>query len=89
MRTSAKRDITEPAIVEALQKAGCTVKRVSSDSIPDLLVVLPSSETVLVECKSKGGRLTPAQQDFLSTWPGRVIIAFSPEQALQDLGLAE
>jgi Holliday junction resolvase len=86
-RKSAKRDASEPAIVEALEKAGCQVVRLSQTGIPDLLVCLPDARMVLVECKTGRGKLTPEQVAFIDYWQGKVVIAHSPYQALLQLEL--
>ena len=83
---AAKRDINETAIIHALLGAGATVHQMSAPGMPDLLVGY-RKETYLVECKSKGGKLTPAQATFISGWLGRpVIVAYSAEEALRGIG---
>lgn len=81
-RHDAKRDTTEPEIIAALEQAGCQWKRLSDKAIPDLLVCAPNGETILIECKSKGGKLTPPQVDFFNTWRGKKFIAHSAEEAI-------
>lgn len=88
-RDDPKRDASEPAIIEGLVKAGCTVKRLSQAGIPDLLVCTPSLDTVLIECKTGNAKHTKAQADFFRDWPGRAYTANSPESALKQLGLGE
>ena len=63
MRYAAKRDTTEPAIVDALQRFGCTVVRLSQAGVPDLLVRTPDGCAHLVECKAPHGTRTPAQSE--------------------------
>lgn len=60
MRWDAQRDKAEPAVVQALQLAGWTVEKVSAKGFPDLLCVR-RGVVVLLEVKSKGGRMKPAQ----------------------------
>lgn len=66
MRHAAKRDAVEAAIVEALERCGMIVLRLSDPGIPDLLVGRhfygnePSWR--LIEVKSPGKSLTPAQE---------------------------
>lgn len=92
MRTAARRDVTEPAIIAALQKAGCQVQQLSAKDIPDLLVCLPEwmdNRMALVECKTGRGKLRPGQVAFFETWRGLKIKANTPESALAQLGLME
>jgi len=60
VRWDAQRDKAEPAVVQALQLAGWTVEKVSAKGFPDLLCVR-RGVVVLLEVKSKGGRMKPAQ----------------------------
>lgn len=86
----AQRDAAEPAIVDALEQAGCTVYRY----LPvDLLVVHPSfAEPRLLECKTPtktGKRRTrhdQAEQDAFIAATGTPVV-MTPEAALAALGL--
>ena len=60
MRWAAQRDAAEPAVVRALRLAGWTVEQVSAPGFPDLLCVR-RGQVALLEVKSKGGRMKPAQ----------------------------
>jgi len=90
-RRAAKRDSVEPEIVEALVKAGCTVERLSKKGVPDLLVGFIDPDTnvptnILMEAKSKGGKLTQDQIDWIAKWQGQVYVVYSIEEALQAVG---
>lgn len=95
LRWNAKRDAGEPAIIEALEKAGCLVERLSGRGVADLLVcVKPHSmnrihvRLVLLEVKERKGRLTAAQQEKIRKgWP--VMVARSPLQALAAVGMIQ
>jgi hypothetical protein len=64
VRRAAKRDITEPAIKDALEGDGWEVTPVSDESIPDLLCS-KRGVWMIVECKSRGGTLTEKQKAFI------------------------
>lgn len=84
MRWAAQRDEAEPAVVQALELAGWTVERVSAPGFPDLLCVR-RGVAVLLEVKSKGGRMKPAQVQLharLRTAGLVVAIVTTPEEAL-------
>lgn len=89
-RRAARRDANEPAIVEALQRAGATVVRLA---LPvDLLVGyrgLWRLYEVKDGAKPKSRRkLTDGQQDFVSLCAARglpVHVVETPEQALISL----
>lgn len=68
-RRAAKRDSAEPAIIEALRAAGASVVQLSDSGLPDLLIGW-RNVTILAEVKSKTGKLTRAQETFLSQWKG-------------------
>lgn len=60
-----KRDATEGALVEYLEKRGALVARLSCKGIPDLLVGF-CGRWLLLECKSEAGSQTKAQREFFS-----------------------
>ncbi len=65
MRRAAKRDLAEPAIVEALRDAGYWVWCISSPGFPDLCVGRQGvNRIVLLEVKDGSGELTDAQLKF-------------------------
>lgn len=67
-RFNARRDINEKEIVEAFQKAGCSVERI--DTPMDLLVSI-NGTNILVEVKSgKKSKFTKRQEKFIATWQG-------------------
>jgi hypothetical protein len=82
-RFANKRDISEPAIVELLRAAGCTV--VLMDKPTDLLIGY-RGKTAIAECKTGKGKLTKDQKDFLASWRGSpVIILRTPADAIETL----
>lgn len=79
---AAKRDKSEQSIIQGLQALGYSVMTISEAGKPDLLVC-KDGQAWLVECKSKGGKLTPAQERFIATWTGcPVIVAKTIEEVL-------
>lgn len=91
-RRAAKRDASEPLIVEAFVRAGCHVMRHSATGEPDLFVFRPDGTFLaLVEVKrtrQKGDReghatLTPAQVKWRAIWRGPAPVRVeTPEQAV-------
>ncbi|ATB41153.1 nuclease [Cystobacter fuscus] len=84
MRYAAQRDKAEPAVVRALQLTGWTVVPVSAPGFPDLLCVR-RGVVVLLEVKSKGGRMQPAQVELharLRVAGLAVAVVTTPEEAL-------
>jgi hypothetical protein len=69
MRRAAKRDTAEPAIVEALERAGWTVKRVSGHDLPDLFCSR-KNYVVAAEVKTGKRKLTEGQRKFRDEWQG-------------------
>lgn len=90
-RSHAKmRDANEPAIVRILRALGCTV--VLLDGPVDLLVGHRRFGTALVEVKNgvkppSSRPLTPDEASFIATWPARVLVVRSAEEAVCALGL--
>jgi hypothetical protein len=71
VRYAARRDETESEIIEALTDAGYWVGQVSSPGFPDLAVGRMGCERmILLECKSRGGKLTDAQKEFFAKSQG-------------------
>lgn len=82
MRTKAKRDIPEADIIDALEKVGITVTRVSSPGVPDTLLYSESARLVWrgrehvylpAEVKGPRDRLTQAQLVTRACMPFPVI----------------
>ena len=82
MRTAAKRDSNEPETIRALEALGATVVRLSAPGLPDLLVAY-RGKIHLFEVKSKDGKLTPNQVDFHRSWPIKIEILRSAEDAIR------
>ena len=82
---AAKRDANEPAIIAALEAAGCIVLKLNSAGAPDLLVQSPDGLLYLLEVKAAHGTLTPAQRHWQAQGL-RVAIVRTPEQALAAVG---
>ena len=79
-----RRDLNHAEIRDALRAVGWSVYDSGSvgKDFPDL-VVGAAGLTFLVEIKSAAGRLSEGQQEFARLWRGgRVIIAYSAEQAI-------
>jgi len=79
MRHAARSDDSQPEVVKALRACGC---RVVVIKLPLDLLVCCRGETLLVEVKEDGGRLTKAQEEFISIWPGRIEIVRGPLDAV-------
>lgn len=91
---SAKRtDSNQADIVAALRMAGCGVIDIHEigHDIPDLIVAFRDgmdTVTLLMECKSPGGRSSQGQRNFREVWPGIVLEVWSAEDALRQIGKA-
>lgn len=82
---AAKRDKTEKSIMQGLIALGYSVMTISEAGKPDLMVC-KDGQAWLVECKSKGGKLTPAQKKFIAAWTGcPVIVAKTLEEVLEGI----
>jgi hypothetical protein len=82
-RRNPRRDGNEAEIVEALQKRGFSVARVSGAGIPDL-VVGKGDRLWLVEVKAPKGKYKPAQILWRTRWAGPAPITLrSVDEALR------
>ena len=79
MRHAARTDATQAEVVKALRSCGvsCYYSKLPLD-----LICCVRKETLLVEVKEEGGRLTKAQEEFIASWPGRIEIVRGPEDAV-------
>jgi len=91
MRYANRIDANQNAIVDALRKAGASVRIISQgDGIPDLLVGYDGF-TVLMEVKDgdkppSARKLTDAEQKFFNEWRGGMLfVVNSVEQALESI----
>ena len=90
MRRAAQRDGNEMAIVTALEALGCSIQRLSTKGVPDLLVGW-HGHNVLLEVKdphaargpAQATRLTPDQVIWHSKWKGQAHIVQSEVEAIQ------
>jgi hypothetical protein len=83
-RSWGKPDSVQPAIVDALFKAGCRVQVLSAVGMgcPDLLVS-KAGAMWLLELKLAGEPLTPAQKKWHATWDAPVYVVHTAEEALE------
>ena len=91
LRRAAKRDQAEPDIVQALEKAGARVERLSAEGLPDLLVFY-AQRMYLIEAKTGTRKVRKSQvkqAEFLA-WAHRngyrVGVCRTPEDALEFVG---
>lgn len=91
MRTAARTDANQTAIVGALRRCGCVVQSMAmvGDGCPDLLVGHRATRRMFaVECKDgakvpSARRLTPDQVRWHAQWAGLpVYVVESVDQAL-------
>jgi len=92
-RTAAKVDENQERIVAALRGVGCSVAITSGvgNGFPDLVLghVNPRTghlENLLVEVKTKEGKLEKTQITFHALWRGQVCVVRSVREALQAIG---
>lgn len=89
--TYARRvDANHAAIVRELEQAKVTVKDLSRAGAgwPDLFVAR-REVGFFVEVKSRGGKLTPEQRQFISDFPRHVIVATCAEDVISELDVRE
>lgn len=88
-RRAARVDANQREIVQALRQCGASVAITSAvgNGFPDLVVAAPGGATVLVEIKDgtkppSARRLTPAEEEFRSSWCGRWTLVESVDEAV-------
>lgn len=84
MRRASRVDATQREIVRALERAGCLVWFIER---PCDLLAVRAGRVFLIECKSRLGSLTKAQERALAAgWP--IHVCWSADDALRAVGLA-
>lgn len=83
MRYANRRDETQAEIVSALERIGCSVADMSrvGGGAPDL-VVARNGRTVLLECKSRSGKLRTEQELFRALWRGEIYTVRTVDEAI-------
>jgi hypothetical protein len=87
MRFIAKTDKQQAEIVFALRAVGCKVYPTHrlGGGFPDLFT-LYKDQPLLLEIKSKGGRMTPEEQDFYNQYQACTVVVYSVDEALRAIG---
>lgn len=91
MRRAARKDENHNPIAEHLESLGWSVLDMSrlGGGAPDMLAARRGF-SALIEAKRDGkAKLKPGQQTFAAKWKGVCIKAISPEDAEEQLDLAE
>ena len=80
MRHASRTDATMTEVMKALRACGvsCYYSKLPLD-----LICCVKKETLLVEVKEEGGRLTNAQEEFIASWPGRIELVRGPDDAVR------
>jgi Holliday junction resolvase-like predicted endonuclease len=73
-RWAAKKDATHQTIQTALERLGWVCLDVSRAPLAIDLVIAKAGRVVLVEVKSKTGRLSLGQVEILKYWPAETAI---------------
>jgi hypothetical protein len=77
-----RRDLTEVAIIEALELMGYQAERQYTPCPFDLLVSRPPNpQRIPMECKTPGGKVSDAQADYFAQWPD--LIVYCPDDAVR------
>lgn len=80
MRNAARTDANHLEICKALRQIGVAVEYLK---LPLDLLICHKGETMLMEIKAEGGRLTKDQVEFIARWPGKVHIVRSVDEAIR------
>lgn len=94
-RATPRRDENEGPVIEALEAAGCVVKKMGSKGMPDLVILVPArgrkpAFLAMVEVKGPKGKLRPEQARFFELVRGKdvpIYVVRTPSEALKVIGL--
>jgi hypothetical protein len=78
-----RADHNQAEILKALWKIGCSTVVLSQvgGACPDILAAR-GGRSVLLEVKSKLGKLSPEQQEFHAWWEGEIAVVRSVDEAV-------
>jgi hypothetical protein len=83
LRRAAKRDDVEAEILDAWKAAGGDYICINAKGKPDVLLWHQITGFLLVENKSRHGKMTPAQIDWQTLWRGpKPVILRSVQDAM-------
>ena len=87
MRLAARVDANQAEIIAALRGVGASVTSLHrvGQGCPDLLVSF-RGEWYLIECKSPGGHLTPAEAKWIREQQAQVFVVYGIDDALRIVG---
>jgi hypothetical protein len=82
VRQAARVDSNQRAIIDALERVGVSVEVIGK---PVDLLCCVRGETLVLEVKNPDGRdrITKEQAEFIARWPGRILIARTPDEAVR------
>lgn len=95
MKRYGKIDLIQHEIVQGLRTIGCSVQLLSSvgGGCPDILVGVAGAKggrrNILMEIKSKGGKVSAVQTLWMDQWRGQVSVVYSLDQALEIISKAK
>lgn len=83
-RNPHRPDSNHGEIVAALRKAGIAVLSLTAvgNGCPDILCAFRET-TVLLEIKAEDGKLNAGQVEFIASWPGKVYVVRTAEEAIR------
>lgn len=89
MRRAHKVDANQDVIVAALRRCGVAVQSLAAlgNGLPDLLCYSTTAGYVLLEVKQPGQKLTEDQERFHRSWPGRIYVVETIDDALRAVGV--
>ena len=86
---AARTDGNHQAVIRALRSAGIAARSLAGvgDGFPDLIAGF-RGVNVLLEVKDgtkfpADRKLTKAEEEFIASWPGPVVVVLSPEEAVR------
>lgn len=86
----SQRDSNHEEIIAAYEELYCSVVDLHTvgHGCPDILVGIANQVSELVEVKTEGGTLEPAQVTFQKTWRGRKVVLVRTRQDVENHVLA-
>jgi hypothetical protein len=97
VRRAAKRDLSEPEVLDTFKAFGWSVLQISVKDGPDFFaskrveaetptrVRFGYQRVVAVECKTGKRKLRPGQVAFSSVWQGEYVVLRTADEALEFL----